>query len=269
MVEVSRVGGGATGRPVPDDASGRAGFRRSIHAAGGPAVPGVHVVVARREARRTPVAVGAHALSLYTLPDPDALLDDLTQEGFDASDGRMPYFATLWPSALALAQHVLTSPGAWVGRRVLDLGCGLGLVGLAALARGASVTFLDWEPDAVALAVASAWAEGHGAVEGVVADWRSPPLLPVFDTVLAADVLYEERNGPAVAAFLAAHLPAPPAEGEALVVDPGRRHAAAFPDDLAACGLVVVETRALPPAGEAQTPALFRIARRGPNGAPA
>lgn len=254
MVEVSQVGGGATGRPVPDDASGRAGFRRSIHAA----------VVARREARRTVVPVGDFPLRLYTLPDPDALLDELTQDAFDASDGRMPYFATLWPSALALAQHVLTGPQGWAGRRVLDLGCGLGLVGLAALARGASVTFLDWEPDAVALAVASAWAEGHGEVEGVVADWRSPPPLPVFDMVLAADVLYEERNAPAVAGFLAAHLPRPPTEGEALLVDPGRRHAAAFPGDLSAHGLVVRETTTLPPAGEAATPTLFRIARSNP-----
>jgi predicted nicotinamide N-methyase len=201
------------------------------------------------------------SVDVFTLPDPDALLDALTQEEFDRNDGKMPYWATLWPSALALADVVLGDPRGLAGRRVLDLGCGLGLVGMAALARGAHVTFLDWEADAVALAVASAWTAGFGAITGVVADWRSPPSMDVFDRVLGADVLYEERNGPAVATFLAAHV-AP--TGEAWVVDPGRRHAERFPEDLRAAGMVLVERRALPPAAEARTLTLWRSARRSP-----
>lgn len=196
---------------------------------------------------------------MFTLPDPDALLDALTQEEFDRNDGKMPYWATLWPSALAAAAEVLGDARGLAGRRVLDLGCGLGLVGMAALARGAHVTFLDWEADAVALAVASAFAAGFSAVEGVVADWRSPPTMAVFDRVLGADVLYEARNGPGVARFLAGHV-AP--SGEAWVVDPGRLHAERFPEDLAAAGMALVERRALPPAGEARTLTLWRSARR-------
>jgi len=199
------------------------------------------------------------AVEMFTLPDPNALLDDLTQEEFDRNDGKMPYWATPWPSALALADVVLGDPRGLAGRRVLDLGCGLGLVGMAALARGARVTFLDWEADAVALAVASAWAAGFGSVEGVVADWRSPPPMAVFDRVLGADVLYEARNGPAVARFLAGHVGP---EGEAWVADPGRLHAERFPDDLGAAGLGLVERRALPPAAEARTLTLWRSARR-------
>lgn len=200
------------------------------------------------------------AFGFWAIADPDAMLDALTQEEFDRNDGKMPYWATLWPSALALAEVVLADPRGLAGRRVLDLGCGLGLVGMAALARGAHVTFLDWEADAVALAVGSAWAAGFGAVEGVVADWRSPPPMAVFDRVLGADVLYEARNGPAVAKFLAAHV-AP--TGEAWVADPGRLHAERFPEDLAAAGLVSIERRALPPTAEARTLTLWRSARRG------
>lgn len=203
-------------------------------------------------------------VDLWTLPDPDALLDAMTQEEFDRNDGRMPYWATLWPSALALADRVLADGAGLAGRRVLDLGSGLGLVGMAALARGGRVTFLDWEADAVALAVGSAWAAGFGggvgAVEGVACDWRSPPPLAPFDRILGADVLYEERNAPGVAAFVAGHL-APGAE--AWIVDPGRRHAERFPEVIEAAGLALVAREALPPAGEARTLTLWRIARRG------
>jgi predicted nicotinamide N-methyase len=179
-------------------------------------------------------ALGGGRLGCFAPVDPDALLDALTQEEFDRADQRMPYWAVLWPSAMALADLVLRGPSLR-GRAALDLGCGLGVVGLAALSRGATTTFLDWDPTAVAVARASVEASSAGGGEFVVADWRSPPAsLGRFDVVLAADVLYEERNAPGVAAFLAAH--SEPG-GETIVVDPGRRHAAAFPEHLARVGL--------------------------------
>ena len=178
--------------------------------------------------------LGVGRVSLFTLADPDSLLDALTQAEFDRNDARMPYWATIWPSAVALAERVLRGPRL-DGRRVLDLGCGLGLVGLAALERGAHVTFIDWEDSAVRLALASARANGHGArADGESADWRVPPPHRPFDLVLGADVLYEARNGPAVARFLADHVAA---DGEAWIADPGRLHAKEFLGDAERAGL--------------------------------
>jgi pyroglutamyl-peptidase len=196
---------------------------------------------------RREIDLGAGRVSMFTLVDPDALLDVITQEEFDRNDGRMPYWGTIWPSALALAEKVLRA-GRLDGRRVLDLGCGLGLVGLAALERGARVTFLDWEPEAVRLALASARANGHGdRADGEAADWRVPPPHAPFDLVLGADVLYEARNGPAVARFLADHVADPAAEGgEAWIADPGRLHAKDFLEDAARVGLSHLGTDSVP-----------------------
>lgn len=210
--------------------------------------------------------LGHHVFGLFALPDPDALLDALTQEEFDRSDARMPYWAVLWPSASALAEAVLDAGPGLAGRRVLDLGCGLGLVGLAALHRGAHVVFLDWEPVAVEAARASAWANGFSSHESVVADWRSPPPLEPFDVILAADVLYEARNGPAVARFLAKHLVP---DGEARIADPDRLHAKDFPSDLAAAGLVARARAPLPPRDDAKSLTLWTIGKvPGPVPAP-
>ena len=188
------------------------------------------------------IVVGDGSIGLFVLADPDALLDTLTQDEFDRNDGRMPYWATIWPSALALAERVRRGPRL-DGQRVLDLGCGLGLVGLAALERGATVTFFDWEDAAVRLALASAGASGHGdRVDGEAADWRVPPPRRPFDLVLGADVLYEARNGPAVARFLSDHVAA---EGEAWIADPGRLHAKDFLLDADRAGLSPVGTESM------------------------
>src|SRR5437588_6114365 len=90
------------------------------------------------------------AFGLWEPDDADALLDGMTQEEFERSDERMPYFSAIWASAESLVAHVLAgSP--LNGMRVLDLGCGLGPCGFAAAARGARVTFLDWEPRSLEL----------------------------------------------------------------------------------------------------------------------
>jgi predicted nicotinamide N-methyase len=187
--------------------------------------------------------------------DPDALLDEMDDTAFRANDERMPYFALLWPSGESLAQRVWEGP-AMDGLRVLDLGCGVGPVGLCAAARGARVVFLDWEPRALDLVRRSAEANGFAA-EFVVADWRKPPPLGTFDRILAADVLYEERNLPAVLPFLRAHL-AP--GGEAWLADPGRRHAGGLEERAAEAGLRLLARETLPARAHGAEVRLHRFA---------
>lgn len=186
-------------------------------------------------------------LGLWLPERPDDLLEALTEEEFRANDERMPYFASLWPAGEALARAVLDGPDL-EGLSVLDLGCGLGPVGLAAARKGGAVTYLDWEPRALEVVAAAARAQGLPEGVRLAGDWRRPPPFGPFDRILAADVLYEARNVPAVAGFLASHLRP---EGEAWVADTGRPQAALFPEAMAAAGIRLLEARLLPyrPAG--------------------
>ncbi|MFO0919991.1 MAG: methyltransferase, partial [Planctomycetaceae bacterium] len=95
-----------------------------------------------------------------TLPAlPDAFLDDPEVQAAHDKSEYMPYWAYLWPSAVHMARLVYRAE--WqAGREVLELGAGIGLVGLAALARGDSVTFSDYEPQAVQLALHNAALNG-------------------------------------------------------------------------------------------------------------
>lgn len=179
-------------------------------------------------------------LGLWAPARPDEALDALVEEALGRGDDRTPYFASLWPAGEALARHVLAGPRL-EGRAVLDLGCGLGPAGLAALAAGARVTFLDWEPRALEIVAHSARRQGLEPAALVTADWQDPPPLGRFDLVLAADVLYERDNLEPVGAFLAAHL-----SGEAWLADPRRDEAEDLPRVASANGLVLHPPETLP-----------------------
>ena len=212
---------------------------------------------------------GGESVGLWVLDDPDAMLDALTQEEFDRTDERMPYFAMVWPSADSLVAAVLAGPRLG-GQHVLDLGCGLGACGLAAARRGARVTFFDWEPRALEIVAASAsrqnvstaGADGLprplGPFDFVAGDWREPPPLGPFDLILGADLLYEARNAPAVASFLARHLKP---GAEAWIADPGRPQAEPFVALAAAAGLQSLGRELLPPRAHGGTIALLRLTR--------
>ncbi|HET8528690.1 MAG TPA: methyltransferase domain-containing protein [Gaiellaceae bacterium] len=164
------------------------------------------------------IEVAGRTLTLLRPPSAEELIDEAA---FDA-DEFLPYWAELWPSGLELAEHV----GALDlrGRRVLELGAGLGLPSLAAALRGAEVLATDWAEDAVALLRANAARNGV-ALRSEVVRWDAPePLLreAPWDLVLAADVLYEQRNADQLASLL------PRLGAETLLAEPGRPFARAF-----------------------------------------
>ena len=160
------------------------------------------------------VAVGDDVvLSLLRPDDPEALIDE---RSFAERDEFLPYWAELWPAGLALARAL---PVDLRGRRVVELGCGLGVPSLVAGARGAAVTAVDWAAEAVALLRENAARNGL-ELTAVGDDWRTYD--GDFELALAADVLYEARNVDAILGALERLAP------EALVAEPGRPHAAEF-----------------------------------------
>ena len=137
------------------------------------------------ELREETITVGEVTLTLNRPVAPDALIDE---DAF-ARDEFLPYWAELWPAAHALAAAL---PVDLAGVRVVELGCGLGVPSLVAAARGAVVTATDWAKDAVTLLTENA-ATNELELLAEVRDWRVA-WPEQFDVVLAADVLYEERN---------------------------------------------------------------------------
>jgi predicted nicotinamide N-methyase len=163
------------------------------------------------------VRVGDLEIEIRIPPDFDALLDAAARQTPDDVD-RIPYYASLWPSAHALASVLWERRDQLPGRRVLELGCGLGLPSITAARLGAAVTATDFHPDAGAWCLTNAAANGM-ALTFQDCDWNMPPEWPPFDIVIGSDLLYERRHIPALAACIDRLCAA---EGMALLADPGR-----------------------------------------------
>jgi predicted nicotinamide N-methyase len=171
------------------------------------------------------VIIGPHRFKLYTPTDPDALLEVLeSPESATQPHLADPYWAKLWPAAPLLAAAIVRNPPT-SGTKVLELGCGSGLVGITALACNCDVTFSDYVPLAVNLALENARRNGFGSARGLVLDWRAPAGDEQFPFIVAADVTYDRTNINALLNVLDHRLTA---DGTAWFGDAGRGPAAEF-----------------------------------------
>jgi predicted nicotinamide N-methyase len=204
----------------------------------------------------TTIELGGTSIRLARPSDPDRLLDDPRVVDWNRRDDYMPYWAYLWPSAILLAEWVACEPwavrpDAAIALETLEIGCGLGLPGLVAVARGLRVRFTDHDPAPLEFVARSA-AENrfdHGQYSIRHLDWRSLPD-ERFAIILGADVIYEARLVPLVAELLS-RLLAP--DGMGVIASPCRAAAQGFPTALADVGLTCQEKSVTAGSPEGQT----------------
>ena len=116
-----------------------------------------------------------------------------------------PYWTLVWIGARALAAEMLACPPPPTSR-VLDLGCGLGISGVAAGLAGAHVLFADLAEPCLAFAAANARLHGLTSFETRRVDFTRDRLATTFDVILAADVVYDPAAYGPLADFLEGHL---------------------------------------------------------------
>lgn len=127
------------------------------------------------------------------------MLDAHSVREANKRDEYMPYWADIWPVGRMLAKAVAKQnwtafPKVNDKVEALELGCGLGIPGLTALARGLRVTFSDYDLAALRFTADNARANKLFDFRTLPLDWRFPPAGMQFPVILGADLTYELRN---------------------------------------------------------------------------
>lgn len=165
---------------------------------------------------------GGSDFCFLSVRDSYALLDRISHEKF-LKDEQMPYWAEVWPAALAFAQYIMES-GELAGRSVIELGAGLGVASIAAARSGARVLVTDYSTAALKFVAYNAL-RNRVALDTCRLDWRMVKGSEKFDAVIAADVLYERVNLLPIVMAIDALLTE---RGAAWIADPRRRLAKQF-----------------------------------------
>lgn len=185
------------------------------------------------------VDIAGQRFDILAVRDQDALLaasDDLAYP---------PYGLLLWESSVALAKVLAVRGRAGLeGRRVLELGCGIGLAGLAAAHGGAIVVMTDYLGVALDIAAENARRNRLANVETRLVDWRDWTGAERFDLIIGADIAYETDMHGALLRVLATGLRP---GGAVLLADPSRDQGAAFTGHLAAIGWQVATEQFIEP----------------------
>jgi predicted nicotinamide N-methyase len=182
--------------------------------------------------REIEVVVGDRMYRLTTAEDIELLISRITDDEF-RKDERLPYWAELWHSAVALAGYLMETPSRFAEKHILEIGCGMALPGVVAASIGARVVCGDFEPLALKAAELNLLQNVPDcSVDVRLMDFRDRPR-ERWPIIIAADVIYEKRFIEPLADFLDRAIEA---DGGIILAEPNRLIAVPFFEALTARG---------------------------------
>jgi predicted nicotinamide N-methyase len=189
---------------------------------------------------------------------PDALLDQASIHAAYEKDEYMPYWASLWPVAVFLAEEILARSFA-PNLKTIEIACGLGLAGMAAAKKRLDVLFTDYDANAVKFAKKNCALNDIQNASFALLDIRSP-IEQTFDLIIVSDLIYERRNVEPLVSLLERMLAK---NGIALVSDQGRPYQENFLALLRVKGFqwTTVQKKLVNPEGKEITGFIFTISR--------
>ena len=168
---------------------------------------------------------GETDIHLRTLRDRQQFLDvDGVSEDLGISSATWPLFGVVWQSSEVLAH--LMSDFDIAGKRILEIGCGIGLPSLVLNHRLADITATDYHPEVENFLRENTRINEGNKIPFIRTGWADDKTdLGRFDLLLGSDLLYEQEHPELLADFINQH--AKP-DCEVIIVDPGRKRHAKF-----------------------------------------
>lgn len=152
--------------------------------------------------------------------------DDRDQEAIalGISSATWALFGVIWPTSVVMASNVHKCR--MEGKRVLEIGCGIGLCSIVLHRMGVDITASDYHPRARSLLAKNVLGNGLLPIKYQTGNWETEnEELGKFDFVIGSDVLYQPAHAQHVSRFIDRHASD---NVEVMIGDPGRENRARF-----------------------------------------
>ncbi len=140
----------------------------------------------------SPLRIGDIRLELLTVETIDPFIEAL-EENESTGLSAFPYWVKIWEAAIALAAH-LSEQNLDTNQTVIELGAGMGVVGLFLAASGHAVTLTDYEDNALKLMQKNAERNGLGSASIQKMDWHHYESPGRYDIVCGAELVYRQQD---------------------------------------------------------------------------
>lgn len=179
---------------------------------------------------------GAIDIHVRTLRDRQEFFDkDGIAGKLGISSSQWSLFGVIWPSSEILARYMYQQN--LTNKRVLEVGCGIGLTSLLLNHQKVNITATDYHPEVKSYLDLNTELNEDKPIPFFQADWNDKKIEKIekFDTVLCSDLLYERESGQKLANFVERYTKD---ECEVIVVDPNRGHLSKFTKAMLECSYV-------------------------------
>lgn len=157
-------------------------------------------ITPRFDVEVTPLRIGDKTLKILQLHDLERHIEELVETGSEGAID-LPYWAKVWEGTFLLAYFMGKQP-LLLGQRILEIGAGLGVVGIYSAQCGHHVTITDNQDDALLFARANALLNDCSRVEVRKLDWRHPDLPHQYDVIVGSEMIYDRTSYPGLVEFL-------------------------------------------------------------------
>lgn len=144
--------------------------------------------------------IGDKTLKLLQIKDLEEYIAGLVEAG-SVPILDLPFWAKVWESSFLLAYFLGRRP-VLLGQRMLEIGGGIGVVGIYAAMCGHNVTITDINEDALLFARANVLLNGVTRAQVQKLDWNETNLPEPYDVIVGAEVIYDRESYPLLVNFL-------------------------------------------------------------------
>lgn len=157
---------------------------------------------------------------------------DESAKALGISSATWPLFGNVWPTSIVMALRVLELE--LDGKRVLEIGCGIGLCSIVLHRMGVDITASDYHPQTQEFLDRNIVGNGLSPIKYQTGNWETAnPQLGKFDVVIGSDILYQPAHAQHVSRFIDLHSN----DGvQVMIGDPGRANRARFTKCMIALG---------------------------------